>query len=603
MKRFTLLTLLALGWILYPGEAIAKDGKLPNCDLPIAATCQQSRTGYLAWGTDGLTSADCLTGGGSTRVLCQFNGSAWAVANSGSSGTGSGDFTITDTSPALGYEDTDATDGDTNATAAVGCDTVTSGAEDCNYTVSVQEAGALTNKFQIDADGDVDVLDSLGVQATATAGDDTTNINIRDVDATDGDVNALIATNCTDASTGAEDCDFTISVQEAGALAAKIAVDADGDIQFSDSIEVTATATGGDDTTNINITDIDATDQDISAIIATNCTDNSTGAEDCDVTVSAQVAGAMTAIIAIDTDDALTPSTELELTPDYVTFPDGAVGRPGITFAGDTDKDTGIFLTAEDQLSLAVNGNQELSINTAAIFANSSTGYYIDLGPCSSTSPMYASATASTNSGMCINSDIVHFVSDGVAAGSWDATGNLDFAVQPVQSHHYDATEINADAAQCTATAQAAINSGPIVDTFTCTDNDASILYGHLTMPNNWDAGTILFSRRGINVNATPDGNVVSFDFSAMCRADGGIIDATWGTEVPGAITFDGAQFDIETVVTTAVTPDNTPTGCAAGSTVFWRASWNASDSTTTQPSDVRVLDMKMLFDITTMTE
>ena len=41
-------------------------------------------TGGLVYVTDGASSTDCTTGSGSTKVLCQSNGSTWATVGSGS---------------------------------------------------------------------------------------------------------------------------------------------------------------------------------------------------------------------------------------------------------------------------------------------------------------------------------------------------------------------------------------------------------------------------------------------------------------------------------------------------------------------------------------
>jgi hypothetical protein len=61
--------------------------------LPVGVTL-----GKLAYVTDGSTATDCTAGGGSNKLLCAFNGSAWAAgAGSGGSGTG----TVTGTTGAL----------------------------------------------------------------------------------------------------------------------------------------------------------------------------------------------------------------------------------------------------------------------------------------------------------------------------------------------------------------------------------------------------------------------------------------------------------------------------------------------------------------------
>lgn len=63
-------------------------------------------------------------------------------------------------------------------------------------------------------------------------------IDMRDYfDATDDDMaHAVLTTNCTDAGTGAEDCDFSVGVVEAGATAeTRFFVDADGSVEIGNT--------------------------------------------------------------------------------------------------------------------------------------------------------------------------------------------------------------------------------------------------------------------------------------------------------------------------------------------------------------------------------
>lgn len=130
-------------------------------------------------------------------------------------------------------------------------------------------------------------------------------LDFRDyADTTDDDMaHSILTTNCTDATTGAEDCDFTIGVVEAGAAAVtRFNLDADGGITLGDSTNGTLTsistgatfrnaATGS---VTLDFRDYaDTTDDDMAhGLVGVNCTDTSTGAEDCDTIVQIVEAGA-----------------------------------------------------------------------------------------------------------------------------------------------------------------------------------------------------------------------------------------------------------------------------------------------------------------------
>ena len=149
-----------------------------------------------------------------------------------------------------------------------------------------------------------------------------------------------------------------------------------------------------------------------------------------------------------------------------------------------------------------------------------------------------------------------------------------------------------ADGTQCADPAKTTINSGPIVYAVICTDNDASIVYGDVAMPDGYDGGTVTFELQALNTAA--DTNTLDMDFSAQCRGDSDAVNSTWGTEVAGAITFTTAN-DIEHVTTAAVTPNGT---CAAGDTLYWRAAMDAT-ATTTAVATTLILGVKMEYTTT----
>jgi hypothetical protein len=86
--------LLVLPWLLWSAVAQAQvvipggstDGYIPEvtvATLPVAPRAGTTRTV-----TDGDDSTDCTSGGGATRLLCSFNGSAWVSVSGGAGGSG-----------------------------------------------------------------------------------------------------------------------------------------------------------------------------------------------------------------------------------------------------------------------------------------------------------------------------------------------------------------------------------------------------------------------------------------------------------------------------------------------------------------------------------
>ena len=209
----------------------------------------------------------------------------------------------------------DTTDDDmAHVIQTVNCTDAGTGAEDCDWTLGVVEAGAAAEtRLAVDADGDITVGSannannislSTGLQLRNSA---TGNVDIdfRDyADSADDDMaHVLLRANCTDATTGAEDCDFSVGVAEAGAAAeTRLAIDADGDITIGSANNggivglSTGTSLRNSATGNVDLDFrdyADSADDDMAhALVRVNCTDATTGAEDCDLTVGVVEAGA-----------------------------------------------------------------------------------------------------------------------------------------------------------------------------------------------------------------------------------------------------------------------------------------------------------------------
>ena len=145
-----------------------------------------------------------------------------------------------------------------------------------------------------------------------------------------------------------------------------------------------------------------------------------------------------------------------------------------------------------------------------------------------------------------------------------------------VRSMFWGAGAISADGTQCAAPAEVTINSGPIMYSIICTDNDASTMYGHTVMPDSWDGGTVTFQLAYIQTAA--DTAVLNADVAAQCHAATETVNSTWGTEIAiddAALTGSNA---IDMTTSAAVTPAGT---CAAGDALWWRIQLDATGTTT----------------------
>jgi len=89
----------------------------------------------------------------------------------------------------------------------------------------------------------------------------------------------------------------------------------------------------------------------------------------------------------------------------------------------------------------------------------------------------------------------------------------------------WDAAGITADGTQCADPAKVQINSGPRQYTIICTDNDASFMFGHVLMPDSWDAGTVSFSLEYLQTAADTD--VLNADVECQCHGHGETVDNT----------------------------------------------------------------------------
>ena len=126
--------------------------------------------------------------------------------------------------------------------------------------------------------------------------------------------------------------------------------------------------------------------------------------------------------------------------------------------------------------------------------------------------------------------------------------------------------------------------------TIICADNDASTIYGHVTMPDGWNAGTVTFELSVLQ--AADEQAAIQGDVDCQCRGDGEAISNTWSTS-PIAIddTTTGVN-KVDTATSAAVTCAGT---CAAGDQLVWRYQVDA-EGTAATVATLHFLNMKMEF-------
>jgi len=156
-----------------------------------------------------------------------------------------------------------------------------------------------------------------------------------------------------------------------------------------------------------------------------------------------------------------------------------------------------------------------------------------------------------------------------------------------VESMSWPAGAFSSDGTQCADPAAATINSGPKMQTVICTDNDASVMQGHTTMPDGWDAGNLTFELAYIQTAANTA--ALEWDIYVQCRGAAETVNNTWETAVNV----------IDAGVTGSNGIDHTTSGnvtCAsdaAGDELYWKIEIDAS-GTGTAMATVHFTGVKM---------
>jgi hypothetical protein len=173
-------------------------------------------------------------------------------------------------------------------------------------------------------------------------------------------------------------------------------------------------------------------------------------------------------------------------------------------------------------------------------------------------------------------------------AASVQAMWSYASTYRPLKSVFFPAASLNTDGTQCGQPTERTINSGALRYTIICTDNDASTIYGEISMPDSWDGGTVTLL--GSFVQTAADTANINADVAMACRVDGDTINNTWGTEIAMDSALGGSN-KIDTVTTAAITPNGTCTG--AGTLLQFRWQLDAT-GTTTAVATLHVLGFKL---------
>jgi hypothetical protein len=128
---------------------------------------------------------------------------------------------------------------------------------------------------------------------------------------------------------------------------------------------------------------------------------------------------------------------------------------------------------------------------------------------------------------------------------------------------YWDGGALTPDGTQCADPTKQTINSGPVIYTFSCADNAASIFYGQVQLLRAISTATFKLTLW----HGTTETITFAGDFSAQCRAAGTAPNATFGTAVAADVAITTANNLVETT-SAAVTPNGT---CSIGSTLFFR--------------------------------
>jgi hypothetical protein len=135
------------------------------------------------------------------------------------------------------------------------------------------------------------------------------------------------------------------------------------------------------------------------------------------------------------------------------------------------------------------------------------------------------------------------------------------------------------------------VTTGPRLVTIQCTDADADSIEFDLVMPDGWDGGTLTMELAAFSLgNNTTE--VFEMDFAFQCVSSGDTPAAHSTTGEQAATITWGNAANREQHATTAAITGNGP--CAAGDHIYVRGQVDATATTTSPMTDVKILGVKV---------
>jgi len=172
-------------------------------------------------------------------------------------------------------------------------------------------------------------------------------------------------------------------------------------------------------------------------------------------------------------------------------------------------------------------------------------------------------------------------------------------AYKPKKSIWFGADSLYGDGTQCPSSPTAVtINTGPIIPTFICTDNDAASLYGSVRMPDAWDGGTVTFTH--VYIQTAADTGVLNGDIACQARSNGEVPSSTYGTEV--ALDDAAVVGSNSNDQTTSAAATCAGTGVAGGDMLYFRYQLDAG-GTTTAVATLHHVGFNMEYSVTSLSD
>jgi hypothetical protein len=160
-----------------------------------------------------------------------------------------------------------------------------------------------------------------------------------------------------------------------------------------------------------------------------------------------------------------------------------------------------------------------------------------------------------------------------------------------VKSVYFPANALTTDGTVCDNPALATINTGPRIYTILCEDSSTGNIYGHLVMPDSWNAGTLTFELEYVQTQA--DTGALHTHVACQARGNGETISATWGTEVVTNDTNVSGSNIVDHLTSGFVTCAGTP---AAGDSVFFYV--RTDTGITTDMTTLHIIGIKMEYTV-----